>query len=59
MVFDIRLKGHIDMPSSDTTLHRQDMRSKIGYVTLCDVHLTDLNRIGGKQWLFDSFLLTM
>ena len=36
-MIEIRLYEHIDKPGSDSTLYRQDMRSKFGYVTLSDV----------------------
>lgn len=36
-MIEFRLEEHIDKPGSDTTLNRQDMRSKFGYVTLSDV----------------------
>jgi len=36
-MIEFHLEEHIDKPGSDTTLSRQDMRSKFGYVTLDDV----------------------
>jgi hypothetical protein len=36
-MIEFRLEEHIDKSGSDTTLYRQDMRSKFGYVTLSDV----------------------
>jgi len=36
-MIEFRLEEDIDKPGSDTTLNKQDMRSKFGYVTLGDV----------------------
>jgi len=37
-MIEFRLKEHIDKLGPDTTLYRQDMRSKFGYITLSDIY---------------------